>query len=37
MARNNNFTSKSIILYIPQRDKALGTSNKKVIIIGTCN
>jgi len=30
MARKNNFTSKKILLYNPQRDKALNTFKKKI-------
>jgi hypothetical protein len=30
MARKDNFISKNILLYSPQRDRALSTSKKKV-------
>ncbi len=30
MARKNDFTSENILLYNPQRDKALSTSKKEV-------
>ncbi len=30
MARKNDFTLESIILYNPQRDKALSTSKKQI-------
>jgi len=37
MARKNNFTSKSILLYCPQKDKDLSTSKEKVKNGGTSN
>jgi hypothetical protein len=30
MARKNNFISKNIFLYSPQRDKTISTSKKEV-------
>jgi hypothetical protein len=35
MARKNNFTSKNILLYSPQKENALNTSKKEVKNDGT--
>jgi len=35
MARKNDFTSENILMYSPQRDKALSTSKEEVKNGGT--